>query len=176
MTRISLAPLALALLLSPAAIEAQGRLNPMIALHERGLPVFGVQHVAFTAGRGAGTAGNGDAPAEPNLADVARETVAYRMGDYEYNSWSSASAARYADYMRAITAAGGSVRDHAFVAKIPIVKNDPEAARLRVYEQLNAGQVGLHMQRVESPEEVRQVVSAMRFRSKGGTRPEEGIE
>jgi 4-hydroxy-2-oxoheptanedioate aldolase len=98
------------------------------------------------------------------------------MGDYELNSWSAASASRYADYMRAIIAAGGSARNHPFVAKIPIVKDDPEGARVRIYEQLNAGQMGLSMQRVESPEEVRQVVSAMRFRSKGGTRPEEGIE
>jgi 4-hydroxy-2-oxoheptanedioate aldolase len=179
MTRIPLALLALALLSGPALLHAQDRINPMIALHERGLPVFGVAHVPFTAGRGrgAGAGGNSESvPAQPDLALVARETVAYRMGDYELNSWSAASASRYADYMRAIIAAGGSARNHPFVAKIPIVKDDPEGARLRIHEQLNAGQMGLSMQRVESPEEVRQVVSAMRFRSKGGTRPEEGIE
>jgi 4-hydroxy-2-oxoheptanedioate aldolase len=184
MTRIPLALLVLALLASPAAVHAQAqspdRINPMIALHEKGLPVFGVAHVPFVAGgRGRGAGGGVDgqsAPAQPDLAAVARETVAYRLGDYELNTWSSPNAARYADYMKAILAAGGSARNHPFVAKIPIVKDDPEGARLRIYEQLNAGQMGLSMQRVESPEEVRQVVSAMRFKSKGGTRPEEGIE
>ena len=175
MNRISFAVLALVISLVPASLGAQGRLNPMIALYEQGLPVFGVAHVRFTAGGGRGAA-DGQAQAEPDLAAVARETVAYRLGDYEYNTWSSASADRYAEYMRAIIAAGGSARNHPFVAKIPIVKDNPEAARLRIYEQLNAGQMGLSMQRVESPEEVRQVVSAMRFRSKGGTRPDEGIE
>jgi 4-hydroxy-2-oxoheptanedioate aldolase len=174
MTRISFAMLALVISLVPASLGAQDRINPMIALHEKGLPVFGVAHVRFTAGGGRGAA-DGQTQAEPDLFAVARETVAYRMADYEYNTWSSASAARYADYMRAIVAAGGSARNHPFVAKIPIVKDNPEAARLRIYEQLNAGQMGLSMQRVESPEEVRQVVSAMRFRSKGGTRPEDGI-
>jgi 4-hydroxy-2-oxoheptanedioate aldolase len=175
MTRISFAVLALVIALLPASVEAQGRINPMITLHEQGLPVFGVAHVRFTAGGGRGAA-DGQAQAEPDLAAVARETVAYRLGDYEYNTWSSASADRYAEYMRAIIAAGGTARNHPFVAKIPIVKDNPEAARLRIYEQLNAGQMGLSMQRVESPEEVRQVVSAMRFRSRGGTRPDEGIE
>ena len=35
---------------------AQGphRLNPMIALHEKGLPVFGITHPAIAPGRGRG--------------------------------------------------------------------------------------------------------------------------
>jgi 2-keto-3-deoxy-L-rhamnonate aldolase RhmA len=184
MKRTPLALLSLALLAAPAGIQAQaqGRLNPMIALYEQGLPVFGVAHVPFVAGgRGRGAAAGADgqtapAPAQPDLAAAARELMAYKGADYEYNTWSSPNAARYADYMRAIIAAGGTARNHPFVAKIPIVKDDPEGARLRIYEQLNAGQMGLSMQRVESPEEVRQVVSAMRFKSKGGTRPDEGIE
>jgi 4-hydroxy-2-oxoheptanedioate aldolase len=174
MSRIAVGSLALALITAPLTLHAQERINPMIALHERGLPALGVSHPAFTAGRGGGA--NGAAPAAPDLSEVARETVAYGLADYVFNTWSSAAAPRYAEYMRAILAAGGSVRTHPFVAKIPIVKDDPEGARLRIYEQLNAGQIGLSMQRVESPEEVRQVVSAMRFRSKGGTRPEEGFE
>jgi 4-hydroxy-2-oxoheptanedioate aldolase len=174
MTRTAFGVLALVLSLGPASLEAQDRINPMVALHERGLPVFGIAHVPFTAGRGGGA--NGAARVEPDLAAAAKETVAYRLGDYELNSWSPASAARYADFMKAILAAGGSARNHPFVAKIPIVKDNLEEASRRIVEQLNAGQMGLSMQRVESPEEVRQVVSAIRFKSKGGTRPEEGIE
>jgi len=169
MTRIASGLLALALLGAPLGLGAQERINPMIALHEKGLPAFGVAHVPFTGGRGAGAA-------EPDLASAARETVAYRGADYEFNTWSSAAAPRYHEFMRAIIAAGGSVRTHPFVAKIPVVKDDPEGARLRIHEQLAAGQIGLSMQRVESPDEVRQVVSAMRFTSRGGTRPEQGIE
>ena len=97
MKRTPLALIALALLASPAVLHGQHRINPMIALHEQGLPVFGIAHPPFTAGRGrgAGAGGNGEAaPAQPDLAQVARETVAYRLGDYELNSWSTASAVR----------------------------------------------------------------------------------
>ncbi len=48
--------LALAGLVSSSIGLAQGtdRINPMIALHERGLPVFGVTHPAIVTGRGPG--------------------------------------------------------------------------------------------------------------------------
>jgi 4-hydroxy-2-oxoheptanedioate aldolase len=42
--------------------------------------------------------------------------------------------------------------------------------------QLNAGHVGVSMQAVRSPEEVRAVIKAMRFPSAGGTRPDSGYE
>ena len=77
--------------------------------------------------------------------------------------------------MRAILDAGASMRTHAFISKIPIVHGDPAAAAARIVDQLNAGHAGIMMQEVESANEVRQAIAAMRFRSKGGTRPEEGI-
>jgi 2-keto-3-deoxy-L-rhamnonate aldolase RhmA len=179
------------LLAAPLSLAAQ-RINPMIPLHEKGLPAIGVAHPTFTAGRGGGGGAGGagraaganagatpapaPAPAAPDLAAVAKETVDYKLADYIFNTWSTANAPRYGEYMRAILAAGGSVRTHPFVAKIPIVAGDEERAIAMVYEQLNYGQIGLSMQRVESPEEVRRVVQAMRFKSKGGTRPETGFE
>ncbi|MBI4472248.1 MAG: hypothetical protein HY646_06240 [Acidobacteria bacterium] len=151
------------------------RLNPMIALLEQRLPVFGITHPAIVAGQ----RGRGAAPAQPVpqpvIADAARETVAYKLGDFQYNSYSPASADRFREYMRAILDAGASMRTHAFISKIPIVHGDPAAAAARIVDQLNAGHAGIMMQEVESANEVRQAIAAMRFRSKGGTRPEEGI-
>ena len=105
----------------PEPIEAQSaeRLNPMIALHERGLPVFGVTHSAIVARRGrrGGPPGGADPSAaplpQPVLADAARETLAYGMSDFEYNSYSPASAERFLGYVAALIAAGGSTRDQA---------------------------------------------------------------
>jgi 2-keto-3-deoxy-L-rhamnonate aldolase RhmA len=170
--------------------SSKGRLNPMIALHEKNLPVFGITHPAISAGGGRGQ-GRGQAPGQaapatppaapavtpvqPVLADVARETMAYKFSDFEYNSYSTATADRFLGYMAALIAAGGSMRTHAFISKAPIVHTNPEAATARIIEQLNAGHAGIIMQEVESADEVRQALSAMRFRSKGGTRPEEGI-
>lgn len=163
---------------------AQGpsRVNPMVALHERGLPVFGITHPAITAGRG-GRGGPGAAaasapatsPVQPSLTDAARDTVAYRYGDFAYNSYSPAAADRFKDYVKAVMAAGGSAASHAFISKIPIYHTDPAGSTARIIEQLNAGHSGVMMQQVESADEVRAVLAAMRFKSKGGLRPDEGV-
>jgi 4-hydroxy-2-oxoheptanedioate aldolase len=176
--------LALAVLANLLVVPAQSslRLNPMIALLEKGMPIFGVTHPAITAGRGGRgggqaqpAAGANAAPAPlPSLADAARDTVAYKFADFQYNSYSPASAERFMGYMAAILAAGGSMKTHAFISKIPIVHDDPAAAAARIVEQLNAGHAGIMMQEVETAEEVRQAIAAMRFRSRGGTRPDEG--
>ena len=191
--RFMVVVLGLVVLASPPVAPAQDteRLNPMIALQEQGLPVFGVTHPAINArlargarrGRGArrppaATNRGGDASTplpQPVLADVTRETLAYKLSDFEYNSYRPASADRFMGYMKAMIAAGGSMRNFAFISKIPIVHNNPEGAAARIVDQLNAGHAGIMMQEVESVEEVRQAIAAMRFRSKGGTRPEEGI-
>jgi 4-hydroxy-2-oxoheptanedioate aldolase len=146
------------------------RLNPMIELHEKGLPVFGITHPSIGGGRG------GAAATAPALADVARETLAYRFADFQYNSYSPGSAARFREYMEAIVARGGSVREHAFISKVPIVHNNVESAQARIIEQLNAGHAGIFMQQVESAAEVRQAIAAMRFRARGGLRPDTGVD
>jgi 2-keto-3-deoxy-L-rhamnonate aldolase RhmA len=168
--------LAFSLTVTSAAAQTKSapRLNPLVALHEQGLPVFGVVHPAIELGRG--RAAESPPPAMPSLADAARQTVAYQMGDYEYNAFGGgASAERFLGYVAALIAAGGSVREHPFMSKIPILHEDPEAARARAVEQLDAGHAGIIMQHVESADEVRQGIAAMRFRSNGGTRPVDGV-
>jgi 2-keto-3-deoxy-L-rhamnonate aldolase RhmA len=148
----------------------------MIALHERGLAVFGITHPAIVAGRGFGNAAPPATPAPlPSLADAAKDTVAYRLSDFAYDSYSPANADRFRDYMQAVLAAGGSAREHAFISKVPIIHTDPAAATARIVEQLNAGHVGVMMQEVESADEVRTALAAMRFVSKGGTRPDANV-
>jgi 2-keto-3-deoxy-L-rhamnonate aldolase RhmA len=164
--------------------QSQRRINPMVALHEKGLPVFGITHPAIVAGgrgRGAGPGGTTEAtaapatpPAQPSLMDAARETMSYKFADFAYNNYSSANADRFLGYMAALIAAGGSVSSHAFISKVPIIHTDPAAATARIVEQLNAGHAGVMMQQVESADEVRTALAAMRFKSKGGTRPDEG--
>jgi 4-hydroxy-2-oxoheptanedioate aldolase len=106
------------------------------------------------------------------LSDVARETVAYTRADYLNTSGTSET---FLSYIEQIRAAGGSMRTHPFAAKIPIWPRNPANANLALIRQLNAGHVGVMMQAVESAQEVRDVVKAMRFASAGGTRPDTGI-
>jgi 4-hydroxy-2-oxoheptanedioate aldolase len=149
----------------------------MIPLMQAGLPVTGVTHPPYVAFRRRGSDANADEPLpQPDLAEAARELVAYQAGDYELNSYSAASADRYREFMTAILEAGGSARTHPFMAKIPIMHADPEGATQSLLEQLNEGQVAVSMQEVETVEEVEQALAAMRFTSKGGIRPEEGFE
>jgi 4-hydroxy-2-oxoheptanedioate aldolase len=177
-------PIAVLLAFSLLAVPISGqgpadrRLNPMVALHEQGLPVFGITHPAIVSGgrgRGASPAETATPPAPPSLMAAARETMAYPFADFAYNNYSSANAERFLGYLAALLAHGGSVRTHAFISKVPIVHTDPAAATARIVEQLNAGHAGIMMQQVESADEVRTALRAMRFTSKGGTRPDDGI-
>lgn len=174
--------LGLALAACGDAEQAQGpdRLNQMIPLIEQGLPVFGVAHPPYVASRRRrgpqGADPSAEAPPEPDLAESARELVAYELGDYELNDYSPDSADRYRAFMQGIVAEGGSAHTHPFLSKVPIMHRDPDAATARVIEQLDEGQVVVVMQQVETVEEVQQAIAAMRFTSQGGVRPERGFE
>jgi 4-hydroxy-2-oxoheptanedioate aldolase len=179
-----------------AQTQSADRMNRMIPLIEAKLPVLGVNNPAYTQGRGGGGRGRGagagaataaggaavatttppPAPPPIDMAAVAKQTVEYTLGDFVLNSYSPATVEAYREYMKAIVAAGGSARTHPFAAKIPIIHGNEAAATQRLIEQLNEGQVAVEMQEVETVEEVNQAISAMRFVSKGGTRPESGFE
>ena len=178
------------------------RMNPIIALHEQGLPAFGIAHPQIvnrgrgrgrgrgtgrrgrgrgaatrgTATRGAAATGTAAPPPPPppiDLAEAAKDTVANDRADYLYTSGTSETFLRY---LGEITEAGGSMRTHPFTAKIGIWHRNPEAVTERITRQLNAGHSNVSMEAVESAQEVRDVIKAMRFVSAGGTRPETGLE
>ena len=175
--------LALSANVASAQTQPADRMNRMIPLIQQKLPVLGVNNPAYAPRGGGGGRGRGDAGGAPTtppapivMADVAKETVAYTLGDYVLNSFSPNTVEQYREYMKAIVAAGGSARTHPFVAKIPIIHGNEATATQRLIDQLNEGQVGVEMQQVETVEEVDQAVAAMRFVSKGGKRPESGFE
>jgi len=177
-------------LVAPATVTGQSkdRLNPIIALQEKGLPIFGITHpvIIRRAGRGGpppgapGAVPPAAAPAaaptpplpEIVLSDVAKETVGYTRADYLYTSGTSDTFLRY---LAEIKSAGGSMRTHPFSAKIGIWHANPEAVNNAIIRQLNAGHVNVSAEQVESAQEVRDVIKAMRFTSAGGTRPDSGL-
>ena len=178
---LSLATATLAAGAEPPGLQI-ARMNPIIAAQEKGLPVLGIAHPAIMRGGGGrGRAGAVVDPAAPPppapppivLADVAKETVAYTRADYLYTSGTSDT---FLSYLEEIRKAGGSMRTHPFTAKIGIWNRNPENVNAAIVRQLNAGHVGVSMEAVESPQEVRDVIKAMRLTSAGGTRPETGLE
>ena len=167
---------------APLTAQSPDRMNPIIALHEKGLPAFGIAHPRIAnrgrrgRGRGRGAAANAAATTPPppiDLAEAAKDTVAYDRADYLYTSGASETFLRY---IEEIAEAGGSMRTHPFTAKIGIWHRDPEAVTERINRQLNAGHSNVSMEAVESAQEVRDVIKAMRFVSAGGTRPETDLE
>jgi 4-hydroxy-2-oxoheptanedioate aldolase len=173
---VSLAVLA-AVALATASVTAQkiDRMNPIIAAQEKREPVFGIAHPPITPGRGRGAAPDPAAPPPPaiDLAAAAKETVAYKRAHYLFTSGTSETFLRYLEEIRS---AGGSMRTHPFSAKIGIWNRNPENVKAAIERQLNAGHVSVSMEAVESAQEVRDVVKAMRLTSAGGTRPEVGLE
>lgn len=158
-----------------AAVSSE-RLNPMIALHEQDLPVFGISHPAITAGRGGrGRGGEADTPPPPppDLGAAANETLAYGLADFQYASGANEAFLEYTDRL---IEAGGTARTHAFIAKTGVFHEAPDESTADIHNQLNAGHVGIMTEAIESPEELQQAIAAMRFTSKGGTRPESGFE
>jgi 4-hydroxy-2-oxoheptanedioate aldolase len=62
---------------------------------------------------------------------------------------------------------------HPLVVKTPEIAPDPALAAERIRRQLDLGTSGIVFVGVESADEVRTGLAAMRFRSQGGTRPDD---
>jgi 2-keto-3-deoxy-L-rhamnonate aldolase RhmA len=155
------------------AVEA-GRLNPMIALHEQGDPVFGLY-----VPRAAPPRGRDGTPPDPSQvktpAQVAQETMGYTMSDYVFHSAMEggvdAALPEFQELVSAMHGNGANAGTHPFVVKMEKISEDPNAAH-HVHQQLAAGVSGVMFVHVESAEELRIGLDAMRFESNGGTRPD----
>jgi 4-hydroxy-2-oxoheptanedioate aldolase len=153
---------------APEMTATSDHMNRMIPLIEQGMPIMGIIHPSYTPGRGE--------TEPPDLAAAADDLVGYDRDDFVMNNYSPRTAEQYRAYMEAIVEAGGSAGTDPFLAKIPIVHDDPDGAIQSMIEQLNDGQVVVAMQEVETVEEIDRTVAAMRFTSQGGVRPESGFE
>lgn len=165
---------AAALATVPAAAVAQHaheRLNPMITLHEQGKPVLGLYAPANRGGRGGGAA-----PARSPM-ELARETLGYTKSDFFFTGSMEGGLDRGIDdwtaYVQALIDAGATVRTHPLVLKAPNIAENPDRIVADIGRQLATGASGIMFVGVESAEEVRTGLAAMRFRSRGGTRSDD---
>ncbi len=150
------------------------RLNPMLALHEEGVPIFGLY-----APRPAPFRGRDQPPPDPSElrspGELAREVMGYGMSDYVFHSEMEGGVDRALPGFQALVQAmmdeGATARTHPFVVKMEKISQDPRAVE-HVGQQLNSGVSGVMFVEVESAEELRIGLDAMRFRSRGGTREE----
>jgi 4-hydroxy-2-oxoheptanedioate aldolase len=154
--------------------QSAGALNPLVELHQRGKPIFGLYAPRARPRRRPGSpppAGPAKTPRE-----LAAETMAYGLSDFVFEGSMEGGVDRgltdFVAFVAALQAAGASARTHPLVVKTPLIAPDPEKAVENIGRQLDAGASGIMFVGVESADEVRQGLTAMRFRSKGGTRPD----
>jgi 2-keto-3-deoxy-L-rhamnonate aldolase RhmA len=174
---VSVALLGFGAFASSVNSQGGGHLNPQVDLLAAKKPVLGL---GLPNGRGA-------TPPKTPL-DLAKDAIAHPEGDFFF----SGSMERGVDnalptlvtLMDAIVEAGGIATTpyrHLLVpvnVKTPNISNaeqpaDPARYVSNISRQLNAGVTTISFVEVDNAEELRQGIAAMRFASKGGTRPED---
>jgi 2-keto-3-deoxy-L-rhamnonate aldolase RhmA len=156
------------------------RVNPVIELLEQKKAVFGLY---APSNRRPGRPGvvSPSAPAAPEKsgAELAKEAVAYRHSDFVFDGSMEGGLERalpaFTALVHGMQQAGALVKSpprftHPLIVKTPEL--DVETIHADIAEQLNLGVSGLMLPTAESADAVRQAIAAMRFKAKGGTRPE----
>jgi 2-keto-3-deoxy-L-rhamnonate aldolase RhmA len=166
------------------AAAAASHLNPMIGLHAQKKPLFGLY---APANRGAGRRGAGADPAQPapppppqkTPAELVKDALAFDRSDFIFNGNMEGGVDRgigpFTEFVNALMdAAPADVRwRHPLAVKTPKISSDPVKAVENISRQLNLGVSTIVFVEAESAGEVKTGLAAMRFRSKGGTRPDE---
>ena len=174
-----------------AADAAHGQkkhLNPMIELHMQKKPIFGLYAPANPRGRGnRGAAAGATAPATPpppapapkTPAELAKDAIAYEKSDFVFDGSMERgldpAIGNFGELVKGLAAAAApEVRwRYPISVKTPAIAPDPAKAIENISRQLNLGATTIVMVDVESADEVKQGIAAMRFKSKGGTRPDD---
>lgn len=164
--------------LAAGGAQAPSHGNRVIALVAAKQPVFGLYAPSARQG-GAGR--RGAAPTTPppppkTPMDLAKETTAYAQSDYVFDGTMERGVDRglpaFTEYVAALRAAGATATTHPIIVKAQKITDDAETTA-GISKQLNAGASGIMFVDVQSAEEVRRGLAAMRFRSQGGTRPDD---
>jgi 4-hydroxy-2-oxoheptanedioate aldolase len=177
------------LVLLLAAIAAVGtvvtgqpakRLNPMIELMAARKPVFGLY--APSNRRFGGAATTTPAPASKSAAELAADALANSNTDYIFDGSMEGGMERalpaFTDFVKGMAASGSFKKKngqltHPLVVKMHEIAPDPKLAAESIGKQLNLGVSGIMFVSVESAAEAETGIRAMRFKAKGGTRPED---
>ena len=183
---------ALALVGGVSHAQGQQHMNPLVDLLAAKKPVFGLYAPANPRGRG----GRGGPPGAPGAAapiaavpapppgpqktpaELAKDAVAYAPSDYIFDGSMEGDFDRgytgFTDFAAGIFSAAptkGKLRPP-LVVKTHEIAPDPKLAAERIGRQLDLGVSTIVFVGVESADEVKAGLAAMRFKSNGGTRPD----
>ena len=188
---ISTAFLGVVILGGSVAGQSGRHLNPQSDLLAATRPICGLGlPSARGGGPGRGAAADPATPPPPAKTplEMAKDAIAHPEADYFFFGGMERGVDNalpgFTTMMDAIVEAGGVAKSPAPRLLVPVnVKTpnissaeqpaDPAKYVSDISKQLNAGVTTISFVEVDSAEELRQGIAAMRFKSKGGTRPEE---
>jgi 2-keto-3-deoxy-L-rhamnonate aldolase RhmA len=162
------------------------RLNPVIELLEQRKPVFGLYAPSNRRGGPGGRGAPGTAPTaapapapEKSPAELAKEAVTYKNSDFVFDGSMEGGLERALPAFSALVAGmkdAGALTKSPLRLTHPLIVKTPELTSASIHadiaKQLDLGVSGLMLPKAESAEQVRAAIAAMRFKSKGGTRPD----
>ena len=178
-------PLALTVLLLGVVgwAQSQRHLNPVIDLLAAHKPVFGVYGPRNPRTR-PGAQPAADTTKQKSPAELAKDALGYGNADFVFDGSMEDDYDRafpvFAEFANGIAGGSGGMIDksaaphfhHPLVVKMHEIAPDPAKAAQHIADQLNLGVSGVVFVGVESPDEVKTGLAAMRFKSQGGTRPD----
>jgi 4-hydroxy-2-oxoheptanedioate aldolase len=165
--------------------------NPVVELlaaHKTVLGLYAPANPRAGGGRRGGAPPAADAPPPPppppakSQAELAQQALGYNLADFTFSGSMEGDLDRafpeFVEYMKGLTTAGDPTKTPFPHLALPMIvkthkisENRPLAAE-RIGRQLNEGVVGIMFPETESAEDVRVGLAAMRFKSNGGTRPD----
>jgi 2-keto-3-deoxy-L-rhamnonate aldolase RhmA len=164
------------------ALQSPRHLNGIVDLLAQKQPVFGVYGPRNPRVR-PGAAAVPDTVKPKSPSELAKDALGYSTADYLFDGSMEGDYDRafpiFAEYAKGI-AEGGMIAKgspahfhHPLVVKMHEIAPDPAKAVADIGKQLDLGVSGVVFVGVESPEEVKTGLAAMRFKSKGGTRSDD---
>jgi 2-keto-3-deoxy-L-rhamnonate aldolase RhmA len=161
--------------------QGKSHLNPVVDLLAQHKPVFGVYGPRNPRAR-PGAPADTTKPKTPT--ELATDALGYTNADYLFDGSMEGDYDRafpiFAEYAKGIAGStsmidksGAAHFHHPLVVKMHEIAPDPAKAVQHIGDQLNLGVSGVVFVGVESPEEVKTGLAAMRFKSKGGTRSDD---
>ena len=173
--RVMCAAIAACVTVAPGLLgQGKPRPNPMIDLLTAKKPVFGLYMPSARAARGPAGSTTSPAPLK-TAADLAKEALGYEHADILFNGEMERNFDRgYASFAEVVAEMARSPArlKHPLVVKAPKLAPEPAKVAAQIANQLDLGATTIVLVDVESADEVKQGLAAMRFASNGGTRPE----
>ena len=167
-------------LATTAVAQGTPHLNPVVDLLARKQPVFGI-YAPRNARPPRNAPATSDTARQKTPAELAKDALGYTGADYVFDGSMEGDFDRgfrpFVEFVNEMTHHGAAPRagarlTHPLFVKMHEIAPDPARAAQNIAKQLDLGVNGVVFVNVESPEEVKAGLAAMRFKANGGTRPD----